>query len=95
MGAAEARLAGALVEAYSRPVRWADYRDDSAERLAALVEARLRGLGPPAPAPEEVPALTLLDALRQSVAALQAVPPAAAASVVAGKGKRKSRRFTS
>ena len=86
VGEAEARLAGALLDAYSRPVRWSDYRDDSAERLAALVEARLRGEGPPAPAPEEGPALALLDALRQSVAALQ-TPPAAGE-----KRKGRSRR---
>src|SRR5262249_13116164 len=36
VGEAEARLAEALIEAYSRPLRWSDYRDDSAERLAAL-----------------------------------------------------------
>jgi DNA end-binding protein Ku len=91
VGAAEARLAGALLDAYSRPVRWSDYRDDSAERLAALVEARVRGQGPPAPAPEEAPALALLDALRQSVAAVH-TPPAPPAPAAAGKGKRRVRR---
>jgi DNA end-binding protein Ku len=94
VGEAEARLAVALIEAYSRPPRWSDYRDDSAERLAALVEARLRGLSSPSPVPEEVPALTLLDALRQSVAALQAAPAESAASGVAGTGKKKPRRVT-
>ena len=91
VGAAEARLAGALVDAYSRPVRWADYRDDSAERLAALVEARLRGDGAAEPAPEEAPALGLLDALRRSVAALQA-PPAPDAAAAGGAGGKKATR---
>jgi non-homologous end joining protein Ku len=91
----EARLAEVLVEAYSRPVRWADYRDDSAERLAALVEAKLRGQQPPIPIPEQAPPLTLLDALRQSVAALQTPPApqaAPAAPGAAAKGKRRPRR---
>ena len=70
--AAEGQLAGALIDAGSHPVRWADYRDDSAEHLAALVEARLhdRPPGPAAPAPAPIP--SLLEALRQSVAAAQA-----------------------
>ena len=91
VGEAEARLAGELLDAYTRPVRWADYRDDSADRLAALVEARLRGDSATEPAPEEAPALGLLDALRRSVAALQAsAAPAAAAAGGAG-GKKATR----
>jgi DNA end-binding protein Ku len=91
VGAAEARLAGALVDAYSRPVRWADYRADSADRLAALVEARLRGDGAAEPAPEEAPALGLLDALRRSVAALQAPPAPDAAGAGGAAGKKATR----
>ena len=78
VGETEARLAGLLLDAYTRPPRWADYHDASARLLAGLVEARLRE-GPPegaAAAPEEGPVLGLLDALRQSVAALDTAPPA-------------------
>ena len=89
----EARLAGELLDAYSRPPRWADYRDDSAQRLAALVEARLRGDTPRPPAPEESPVPDLLEALRQSVAALHPAPameaPAAPGSV---RGRKRARR---
>src|SRR5437764_1469449 len=74
VGEVEARLAGELLDAYSRPLRWADYRDDSAQHLAALVEARLRGDTPRPPAPEESPVPNLLEALRQSVAALHSTP---------------------
>ena len=91
VGEAEARLAGELLDAYTRPVRWADYRDDSAERLAALAEARLGGDGAAEPAPEEAPALGLLDALRRSVAALQA-PPAPDAAGAGGAGGQKTTR---
>src|SRR3954454_15238322 len=82
VGEAEARLAGELLDAYTRPVRWADYRDDSAEHLAALVEAKLQGHAPAAPAAEESPVVNLLEALRRSVAALHA--PAAADAAGAG-----------
>jgi DNA end-binding protein Ku len=67
----ELRLAEQLIEACSGPVVWSDYRDDSATALAALVEAKLQGQPPaPANAPEDAPVLGLLEALRQSVAAL-------------------------
>jgi DNA end-binding protein Ku len=87
VGDAEARLAGAVLDACGGPVRWADYRDDSAERLAALVEAKLRGEPPAAPAAEEAPVVGLLEALRRSVAALRPPAPPAAA-----KPRRKSAR---
>ena len=72
VGEDEARLAGLLVEAASPPaLPWAAYRDDTAQRLAALAEAKLQGRPLPAAAPEEPPELHLLDALRQSVAEAQ------------------------
>ena len=89
VGEVEARLAGELLDAYSRPPRWADYRDDSAQRLAALVEARLRGDTPRSPAPEEAPMPDLLEALRQSVAALH--PAAAAEAPSAGPVRARKR----
>jgi DNA end-binding protein Ku len=92
VGATEDRLAEALIDAYSRPVTWADYRDDSAERLASLVEAKLRGGQLTTPVPEESPALSLLDALRQSVAALRPTPAADAPVAAGATGKPRSRR---
>ncbi|MFL5530905.1 MAG: Ku protein, partial [Gemmatimonadales bacterium] len=74
VGTTEAHLAGLLLDAYRRPVRWPDYRDDSAQRLAELVQARLQGGTPPV-APEEAPVLGLLQALQQSVAALEKTLP--------------------
>ncbi len=65
----ELELAGQLIRSYSRPVSWSSYRDDSAEQLAAYVEAELAGRAPTQAAEEEVPVLRLLDALKQSVAA--------------------------
>jgi DNA end-binding protein Ku len=88
VGEAEARLAGELLDAYTRPVRWADYRDDSAEHLAALVEAKLQGRAPEA-SPQGPPLGDLLEALRQSVQALHA--PAAPAGARGGKHPRRRR----
>jgi len=88
IGAAESRLAGLLIDACSQPVRWSEYRDDSAEQLTALVEAKLQGRTPEAPAVEETPILSLLDALQQSVAAAERRVPAAAGK----KGKKKTAR---
>src|SRR5256885_2305585 len=90
--AAEGRLAATLIDAASEPVCWDEYRDDSAEQLAALVEARLQGRTPQAAAPEETPVLNLLDALRQSVAALQSPPPAQAAGPANGQRRTKAPR---
>jgi DNA end-binding protein Ku len=64
----EADLAGRLLDAASQPIPWADYRDDTAERLATLVDATLQGRRLEAPADDEPPVLHLLDALKQSVA---------------------------
>ena len=90
--AAEGRLAAALIDAASGHVCWEEYRDDSAEQLAALVEARLQGRTPETAAPEETPVLNLLDALRQSVAALQSTPPAEAAGPANIQGRKMAPR---
>src|SRR5262249_35223065 len=39
----EQHLAGLLIEAATKPVAWTDYRDDSAEQLRALIQAKLHG----------------------------------------------------
>jgi len=64
----EQHLAGLLIDAACQPIAWSEYRDDSAERLRTLIEAKLAGQAPAAPAPEEVAILPLVDALKRSVA---------------------------
>jgi DNA end-binding protein Ku len=68
--AAERDLAAQLLALASAPVDWTRYRDTSAEELAALVEAKRVQQAPPSAAEEPV-VLQLLDALKQSVAAVQ------------------------
>jgi DNA end-binding protein Ku len=66
--AEEQHLAGLLVDAATKPVSWTDYRDDTAEQVRALIQSKLDGCTPTAPASEEVPILQLVDALKRSVA---------------------------
>jgi DNA end-binding protein Ku len=65
----ELRLAGQLIESASTPVDWQQYRDDTAEKIRALVEAKIAGRPVQAPAQDAPQVLQLLDALKQSVAA--------------------------
>ena len=74
VGAEELGLARRLVEAHDGEVCWSDYRDDSAERLAALIEAKLQGRELPARRPEGTPVLPLAEALTRSLA-LRRKPP--------------------
>ena len=64
----EVGLAGLLIDAATGEVCWSDYHDDTAEKLAALIEAKLHGHTLSPPPPEEVTVLPFLDALKQSVA---------------------------
>jgi non-homologous end joining protein Ku len=50
---------------------WAAYRDEGADELRALIEAKIAGQHAVDPDPPSV-ALSLMDALKQSVAAAQA-----------------------
>jgi non-homologous end joining protein Ku len=90
----EAKLAGMLIDAASPPaIPWADFRDDTAVQLAALVEAKLHNRALPEPSPEDPTVLNLLDALKQSVAQVQQPEgPVAVADPPATKKKRNSRR---
>jgi DNA end-binding protein Ku len=64
----ELRLAGLLIDAASGAVAWSGYRDQAAQELKALIEAKLAG--PSTATPEPTRALVpLLEALQQSVAA--------------------------
>jgi DNA end-binding protein Ku len=87
--AQELQLAGQLVQAASGPVDWTQYRDTTAEELAALVEAKLANRPLAAARHEPAAVLQLLDALKQSVA--QAAGPSRMASAAPRKA-RTSRR---
>ena len=77
---AEQELAIKLIDASTQPIDWSAYRDDSADQLAALVEATLQGRSLTPVVEAKVSVLPLLEALQQSVAAALAGqdPPAAA-----------------
>jgi DNA end-binding protein Ku len=69
--AEEMRLASTLIDAASRPVDWSGFRDVTAEELTTLIEAKVAGRPLAASTEEPVAVLHLLDALKQSVAAVQ------------------------
>ena len=93
LGEAEEKLAGMLIDASSQAVRWSEYRDDNADKLKALVEASLESRVVTAPAPEEVPVLQLLDALKQSVdEAVKTSSPAPATVTSARKVRNRTPR---
>jgi DNA end-binding protein Ku len=75
--AQELQLAGQLVQAGSSPVDWSQLRDTTAEELAALVQAKLAHRPVSDASREPVAVLQLLDALKQSVAAVMNPPLAA------------------
>jgi DNA end-binding protein Ku len=64
----EQQLAGMLIDSTTAAIDWSKYRDDMAEKLSALIEAKIAGRQWVAPAEEPVQVLQLLDALKQSVA---------------------------
>jgi DNA end-binding protein Ku len=84
---AERELARQLIALASGPVDWTRYRDTSAEELAALIEAKRAQQPPPAVADEPV-VLQLLDALKQSVAAVQQGTAAAEPKARKPRGRR-------
>jgi DNA end-binding protein Ku len=73
----EMRLAGLLIDAAAGTIDWTAYRDQAAQELKALIEAKLAGQ-PVAMLEPERAILPLLEALKQSVAAQNghaAAPP--------------------
>jgi len=94
----ERQLAGVLIDAASQPLVWSDYRDDGAERLQALLEAKRqqRALAGPTPQ-EDRPIPHLLEALKRSVAQAQRQEPSAPAapSAAAAKPRKPSRKSAS
>jgi DNA end-binding protein Ku len=75
--AEEIQMTRTLIEARSGPCDWSRYRDETTEELTALIDAKVAGQPLAAPAEEPVAALRLLDALKESVAAIQADPQVA------------------
>jgi DNA end-binding protein Ku len=65
----EEQLAAMLVDSITGTIDWARYQDDTAEKLSALIEAKIAGQLCMIPAEEPVQVFQLLDALKQSVAA--------------------------
>ena len=74
----ELNLACMLIDSASGPLDWSRLRDDTQEKLAQLIEAKLEGREVAAAEAEPVQVLHLLDALKQSVAqaAGSQTPPA-------------------
>jgi DNA end-binding protein Ku len=68
--AEEQQLAGLLIDAACQPITWSDYRDDNAEQLRALIQAKLEGRSLAAPVAEDAPILQLVEALKRSIQAL-------------------------
>ena len=67
----ELRLIRTLIDSASGPVDWSSYRDVHAEEMTALIEAKIAGQPLTAPTNEPVAQMRLLDALKQSVAAVK------------------------
>ncbi len=65
----EVQLAGTLIDAATGPIDWSDYRDDTAQQLERLVEAKVAGREPVATDEEPVQVIQLLTARRESVSA--------------------------
>jgi DNA end-binding protein Ku len=78
----ERHLAGLLIDTASGAVDWPSYRDETAQELRGLVEAKLQGQ-PAAAVDLENRVLPLLEALRQSVAGPEATG--------AARGRRQAR----
>jgi len=68
----ELSLANMLIDSASGTVDWSQYRDESAAELRALVEAKVAGQPLAESADEPTSVLSLLDALKESVAAIGA-----------------------
>ena len=86
----ELRLAGLLIDAAGGTIDWSAYRDQAAQELKSLIEAKLAGQ-PVATLEPERAILPLLEALEQSVAAQNGH---GAAPTVKPKAPRKRARRT-
>ena len=82
----ELQLAEMLIHSASGPFDWPQFRDDTSDKLAALVAAKVAGQQIISPVEEPLLVLPLLDALKQSVARTQS---ASATDEPAGPAKRR------
>ena len=73
---AERKLAAELIALASASLDWSRYRDTTADELTSLLQAKIAKQPPVVPADEPVGVLQLLDALKQSVAAVESRTPA-------------------
>jgi len=87
----ELRLAGLVIDAASRPVDWQQYRDDTADKIRSLVEAKIEGRPLQAPPEESFQVLKLLEALQQSVAASPQPAPTSPAGTRTKKAASRRR----
>jgi DNA end-binding protein Ku len=88
--AEELRLIRKLVDSASGPVDWSRYRDDRAEELTALIDAKIAEQPAMATANGAVGAVQLLDALKESVAAAQKGAAQANSRVQQPRSKRRT-----
>ena len=82
----ERQLAEMLIQSASGPLDWQPFRDDTPDKLAALVAAKVAGQQVVSSVEEPLPVLPLLEALKQSVARTQS---ASATAEPAGPAKRR------
>ncbi len=75
--AEELQLADVLIDSASGTVDWRQFRDDTPDKLAALVAAKVAGQEVLTTHEEPVQVIQLLDALKQSVAQVQSITPSA------------------
>jgi DNA end-binding protein Ku len=87
--AAERALANQLITLSSEAVDWGRYRDTTAEELTALLQAKMDQLPPPAPAEEPV-VVSLMEALKRSIA--QATPEGASKDTTTAASKARQPR---
>ena len=86
--AEELQLACTLIDSAHGPVDWSKLADDTPQKLAQLIEAKLEGREVAAAQEEPTEVLQLLDALKQSVA--QSAGTKASSSSSKPRGKRRS-----
>ena len=89
VSAAEQELAIKLIDASTQPIDWSVYRDDSADQLAALIDATLQGRPLTPVVSAEVPVLPLVEALQQSLAAALGGKPLPAAAAQNNRPRKK------
>lgn len=73
----ELQLAAMLIDSASGAIDWRQFRDDTPDKLSALVAAKVAGQEVLAPTDEPVQVIQLLDALKQSVAQAQSATTSA------------------